>query len=68
MEKTEIKTIILFTLWYSSLLLFNNHLLVNLNWSFTQTLIASLSVVFLSAYVVGKIMDYFRKKDNKNIL
>jgi hypothetical protein len=68
MEKTEIKTIILFTLWYSSLLLFNNHLLVNLSWSFTQTLIASLSVVFLSAYVVGKIMDYFRKKDNKNIL
>jgi hypothetical protein len=68
MEKTELKTIGLFTIWYSALMLFNYHLLFGLGWSFIQTLTASLSVVFLSAYVVGKIMDYIRKKQDKEIL
>lgn len=68
MEKTELKTIAVFTLWYSALMLFNHHLMFRLGWNFIQTFAASLSVVFLSAYVVGKIMDYRRKKQDKEIL
>jgi hypothetical protein len=68
MEKTELKTIALFTLWYSALMLFNYNLLFNYGWNFIQTLAASLSVVFLSAYVVSKIIEYKRNKDIKDIL